>query len=173
MSTGIGPEFHVGRPEPERLLDHPGAHGDAGTRVVLGERDVRRADPEDERGVDLEVRVLGSEIRLVDGDEEIFLLLGVDELDRALPHHILKDHLAVSETLDVVVVHLRNTAFDHDQRAARPAAIGMDDDVVVEFLVGYVDLGGDLAVPTHLAHPPDQFPRVVHKPDKGPVNEDT
>jgi hypothetical protein len=40
---------------------------------VLGERDVRRTDTQDEGGVDLEVRVLGGEVCLVDGDEKVFL----------------------------------------------------------------------------------------------------
>jgi len=173
VSPRVGAEFHVCRTEPERLLDHPGTHGDTRTGVVLGERNVRRTDTQDERGVDLEMRVLGGEIRFVDSDEEIFLLFGIDKLDRTFPRYVREGHLAVSEVFDIVSGHLRFAFADHDQWPARSAAIGVDDDIVVEFLVGDVDLGGDLAAPAHIAHPPHQVPGVIHEPDKSSVNEDT
>ncbi len=140
---------------------------------MLGERDVCRTDTQDERGVDLEMRVLGSEVRFVDGDEEVFLLFGIDKLDRALPHHVREDHIALSEAFDIIPGHLRFAVPDYDQGAACSAAVGVDDDIVVELLVGDVDLRGDLAAPAHIAHPPDQIPGVIHEPDQGTVNEDT
>ena len=133
---------------------------------------MRRPYTKDERGVDLKVRVLGSDVRLVDGDEEVFLLLGIDELDRAYLHHVLKLYLASPEGLDLIVGHLRFAVPDNDQGSARSPAIGVDDDVVVELLVGDVDLGRELAAPAHLAHPPDKIARVVYEPDQGAVHKD-
>jgi len=124
-------------------------------------------------GIDLEMRVLGSEVRFVDGNEEVFLLLGIHKLDRTLPHNVSEGHLAVSEAFDIVAGHLRYALPDHDQRPACSPAVGVNDDIVVELLVGDVDLGRDLAAPAHIAHSPDQFPGVIHEPDKSSVDEDT
>jgi hypothetical protein len=49
----------------------------------------------------------------------------------------------------------------------------VDDDVVVELFVGYVDLGRDLSAPAHITHPLDQVPGIIYEPDKGSINEDT
>jgi len=173
VPPGVGAEFHVCRSEPERLLDHPGTHRDTGAGIVLGERDVRRTDTQDERGVDLEVGVFGREVRLVDGDVEVFFLFGIDELDPALLHHVGKGHLAASDEFEIALGHQWFAVLDHDQGPTCSPAIGVDDDVVVERLVGDVDLDGDLTASAHLAHPPDQILGVVHEPDQGTVDEDT
>jgi len=144
-----------------------------GTGVVLRERNVRRTDTQDKRRIDLQVGVLGGEIRFVDGDEEVVFLFGIDELDCTLPYQVFEGHLVVAETLDVLSGHLRFAVPDHDQGPARSPAVGVDDDVVVEILEGDVDLGGESAIPAHLAHPGDQVPGVIHEPDQGTVNEDT
>jgi len=88
VATGIGPQFHVCRAKPERLLDHPGAHRDTRTCIVLRERDMRCTDTEDKRGIDLKMGVLGRDILGIHRDVEVFFFLCIHELDHPMLHEI-------------------------------------------------------------------------------------
>lgn len=72
------------------------------------------------------MRMLRSEIHFVDGDEEVLLLLGIDELDGTLLHQVLKGHLVVADVLDILLGNLGSAIPDHDQgRRALPRSVWM------------------------------------------------
>ena len=107
---------------------------------MFRERNVRRRDTQDERRINLQMRMLRSEVHFVDGDEEVFLLLGIDELDGTLLHQVLKGHLVVADVLDILLGNLGSAIPDHDQGTTSPSTVGVDDDVVIEIFIGDVDL---------------------------------
>jgi hypothetical protein len=73
---------------------------------------VGRADPEDQGRVDLEVGVRRRQLVLVDRDEEILLLLGVDELDKAPPDELGEVDLLSLERPELLVGEERPAVLD-------------------------------------------------------------
>ncbi len=59
VTTGIRPQFHVCLGKTQCLLNHTGTHGNTRGCVVFRERNVCCSDTEDQRRVDLQMRVFG------------------------------------------------------------------------------------------------------------------
>jgi len=118
---------------------------------VLGVGDHPRADPEDQLRVDLHVGVIVFEVVLVDGDVDVAFLLGVDELD--VPHldEVVELQFAGLDGVDLLVADEGVAVLDDQQRAARAAGVGVDDDLARALVDRDVDHVADLAAASRLA----------------------
>ncbi len=82
VTAGIRAQFHIGCTKSQCLFDHACTHRNTGACVMFRERDVCSTNTENQRGVDLQVSVIGSYVLGVHCNEEIFFFLSVNKLNQ-------------------------------------------------------------------------------------------
>ncbi len=108
-------------------------------------RDHPRTDPEDQRGIDLEVSVFLVQIVLVDRHVDVLFFLGVDELDVAVGDEILELEVIVANRLDFRLGDAWFAVLDDQKRATSATCVGVDDHFAGTFFDRDVDHLADVA----------------------------
>mmetsp|Transcript_57798 Transcript_57798/g.152058 ORF Transcript_57798/g.152058 Transcript_57798/m.152058 type:complete len:514 (+) Transcript_57798:764-2305(+) len=129
----VGPVVLVHRDAAHGLLAHRALVGVPRRLVVVGVGDEARDDAEQRERLDLEVRRVLRDVRGLQRDEEVVLLVHVDPLHDPLLQEVLERHPPFLRRLrhqrDVLLREEAGLAvLDDDERAAEPTGVGGDDD---------------------------------------------
>ncbi len=129
------------------------------------------AMPNDQRRLQLQVRIVLCQLRLVDRDKRVLLFLGIDVLDEAALDQIFKGELAVPHLVDVVTGDHGLAVLNNYQRASGPAHVGVYDHFIGELVIRNVDLVRDDALPSLFAYVLYQLDRALVGPHERAVHE--
>ena len=125
---------------------------------MVGEGDQTGTHAKDGEGLYLQVSGGVVDVRLVEGNVAVVLLVHVQVLHQSLLHQLLKLH-PLREHPHVIVCHLRPSPLHHDVRPAYATSVRRD----VDALLGVVGTDGN-----KLVHPPGP-PQYPEHPYEVPV----
>ena len=86
-------------------------------------------------------------------------------------HEISEVDLLLLQPLDILLANEGLAFLKHNKRPPGSSPVGMNDHIVVEFLMRDINLGGECSLPPHRPYLCDETLWIIDQADQGTVNK--